>query len=115
MFVFLRHSTCDKFIRYFETIMLRFSPGHALVLLCMVLAAVSAQPRACRADSFTALSSFVGPSDGEEPWAGQIQANDGNLYGTTNRGGLYNQGAIYKITLSGAYTTLYSFRGTDGA
>ena len=48
-------------------------------------------------------------SDGAEPEAGLIQATDGNLYGTTYRGGAQQDGTIFKITTQGILTTLYSF------
>jgi uncharacterized repeat protein (TIGR03803 family) len=46
-------------------------------------------------------------ADGSEPWAGLIQATDGNFYGTT-------PGTIFKITPDGTLTTLYSVGGTTG-
>jgi len=49
------------------------------------------------------------------PYAGLVQGTDGNLYGTTYRGGDYGNGAIFNITLSGTLTRLYSFPGPDGA
>ncbi len=48
-------------------------------------------------------------SDGTFPYAGLVQANGGNFYGTTGYGGAYGEGAVFKITPSGALTTLYSF------
>ena len=42
-----------------------------------------------------------------------LQGTDGNLYGATGAGGTNNTGTIYKLTLSGQYTLLYSF--TTGA
>jgi uncharacterized repeat protein (TIGR03803 family) len=38
-----------------------------------------------------------------------LQASDGNLYGVTNFGGANSTGTIYKVTLSGQYTLLYTF------
>jgi len=38
-----------------------------------------------------------------------IQASDGNLYGTTQAGGANDGGTVFKMTTSGALTTLYSF------
>jgi uncharacterized repeat protein (TIGR03803 family) len=38
-----------------------------------------------------------------------LQASDGNLYGATNTGGANSTGTIYKVTLSGQYTLLYTF------
>lgn len=63
--------------------------------------------------SFTSLYSF-NLSDGAYPNAALIQANDGNLYGTTYQGGASGYGSVFKITLSGGLTTLYSFSGGDG-
>ncbi|MGH9364816.1 MAG: choice-of-anchor tandem repeat GloVer-containing protein, partial [Thermoanaerobaculia bacterium] len=65
--------------------------------------------------TFTTLHSFAG-SDGTLPWAGLIQATDGNLYGTTLFGGASNHGTIFKIDTSGTlFATLHSFTSTDGA
>ena len=66
----------------------------------------------------TVLHSFTGgTTDGEEPQSGPIQANDGNLYGTTPYGGANNDGIVYQLTLNGTETVLHSFAGgtTDGA
>ena len=41
---------------------------------------------------------------------------DGNLYGTTEYGGTYDEGTVFQVTTAGAVTTLYSFTGEgDGA
>jgi len=57
--------------------------------------------------------------NGEFPYAGLLLANDGNLYGTNIQGGACGGdcggGTVFKITPSGALTTLHSFDGTDGA
>jgi uncharacterized repeat protein (TIGR03803 family) len=47
------------------------------------------------------------PTDGSQPYAGLIQATDGNLYGTTYRGGSHNVGIVYRITTSGTMKTLH--------
>ncbi len=63
---------------------------------------------------FTSLFSFSG-ANGSGPAAGLIRGNDGNLYGTTQYGGANgDNGTIFRITTSGALTSLYSFRGPDG-
>lgn len=45
-----------------------------------------------------------------------IQASDGNLYGTTRGGGLLAYGTIFKLTPSGEFTLLHTFKPVgDGA
>ena len=48
-------------------------------------------------------------TDGEAPYNGLVQTTDGSLYGTTSLGGAYNGGTVFKISLTGSLTTLYSF------
>jgi uncharacterized repeat protein (TIGR03803 family) len=68
--------------------------------------------------ALTTLHSFDS-SDGVNPAAGLILAKDGNFYGTTYYGGdtacSGGCGTIFKITTTGALTTLHSFDSTDGA
>ena len=59
------------------------------------------------------LHSFSGP-DGAKPMAGLVEAG-GFLYGTTTAGGVYGFGTIFRMSLSGALTTIHSFDGDDGA
>ncbi len=47
--------------------------------------------------------------------AGVLLGPDGNYYGTTSAGGAANLGSVFKLTPSGAYSTLVSFTGTTGA
>jgi uncharacterized repeat protein (TIGR03803 family) len=80
-----------------------------------------------RSGTLTTLYSFCSQSnctDGANPWAELIQATNGDFYGTTNSGGancapIGGCGTVFKITPSGALTTLYSFCSqsncTDGA
>ena len=58
--------------------------------------------------SFRILFAFNG-TNGTSPNGPLVQGLDGSLYGATSRGGVYNQGTVFKITTSGALTTLYSF------
>src|ERR1022692_1836642 len=53
-------------------------------------------------------------SDGEFPYAGLVQAANGDFYGATGEGGAHGSGTIFKITPSGTLTTLHSFNRTDG-
>jgi|SRR5580704_12811 uncharacterized repeat protein (TIGR03803 family) len=48
-------------------------------------------------------------SQGSTPSAGLVLATDANFYGTTQSGGTYGAGTVFKITAGGALTTLYSF------
>lgn len=63
----------------------------------------------------TVLHSFAGNPDGALPNGNLIRDAQGNLYGTSNAGGAYNSGTIFKIDASGNETVLYNFTGgTDG-
>jgi uncharacterized repeat protein (TIGR03803 family) len=63
--------------------------------------------------TLTTLHSFCsqsGCTDGNTPYAGLVQATNGDLYGTTGYGGAYSDaGTVFKITPSGTLTTLYNF------
>ena len=69
--------------------------------------------RITSAGTLTTLYSFcaqAGCTDGKYPYAGAlVQGGDGDLYGTTQGGGTHNGGTVFKISTSGALTTLYSF------
>lgn len=64
------------------------------------------------AGALTTLYEFcsqAGCPDGQFP-NGLIQASDGNFYGSTSGGGVYgNYGTVFKISRTGALTTLHSF------
>jgi uncharacterized repeat protein (TIGR03803 family) len=79
----------------------------AILLLCFATTiGVSAQ-------TFTSLFSFD-LGDGEFPNGPLAQGTDGNLYGTTNGGGEYYEGTVFRITTAGQLTTLHAFDLTDG-
>lgn len=64
----------------------------------------------------TVLHTFTGGADGAHPYAGLIFDTAGNLYGTTNGGGAFNYGTVFKVDSTGNETVLYSFTGPpDGA
>ena len=63
--------------------------------------------------NFKRLVSFDG-TNGAKPFAGLIIGKDGNLYGTTVSGGVYNNGTIFKMSPNGTISTLFSFNGTNG-
>jgi uncharacterized repeat protein (TIGR03803 family) len=58
---------------------------------------------------------------GAYPWAGLVRDSAGNLYGTTNGGGAYGSGTVFKVAPPAAgqtgwkHITLVNFNGTNGA
>ena len=66
--------------------------------------------------SLATLYSFP-DNDGHGPWAGLIQASDGDFYGTTS-GFLANsnlsRGTVFRMSTSGSLTTLHSFVPGEG-
>jgi uncharacterized repeat protein (TIGR03803 family) len=56
---------------------------------------------------FRHLHDFVG-SDGAIPTGSLFQAGDGFFYGTTNQGGPWNSGVIYKVDVLGNFALLHS-------
>jgi uncharacterized repeat protein (TIGR03803 family) len=54
-------------------------------------------------------------ADGHGPYAGLVQAVDGNFYGTTVAGGPYGDGTVFTVAPTGTLTTIHSFKGTDGS
>lgn len=93
--------------RSFQVIFLLFS----LAMFCAATAIASP------AQTLKTLVSFNG-TDGASPTSTPIQGSDGNFYGTTQKGGYYCSpegcGTVFRITTSGALTTLHSFNYTDG-
>ena len=65
--------------------------------------------------TFTSLYSFTGGNDGSNCYGGLLLASDGNFYGTTEGGGAYSLGTVYRISREGVLTTLASFDGYQGA
>ena len=63
-------------------------------------------------NTLTVLHTFA-ETDGANPTS-IMQADDGDLWGTTNRGGAGNCGTIFRMTLAGAFTHVHDFAGTDG-
>ncbi len=64
------------------------------------------------AGKMTTLYSFCSAkkcSDGAAPYAGVIQATDGDFYGTTSQGGASNRGTVFAISAAGKLTSLHSF------
>src|ERR1017187_6619290 len=69
--------------------------------------------------SFCSQGAYPYCTDGRNPYAGLVQAANGDFYGTTLVGGTNRGGTVFRITPGGTLTTLYSFCSqsgcTDGA
>jgi uncharacterized repeat protein (TIGR03803 family) len=62
------------------------------------------------------LHSFSGDDDGGGPVAGLMQGSDGYFYGTTEGGGKYGDGTVFRISANGVMDSFFSFVGVgDGA
>lgn len=64
------------------------------------------------------IHNFGGTDSGDGKWPNaNLLVARGNLFGTTEYGGKYGLGSVFKVTPSGDETVLYSFRGSphDGA
>ncbi|HEV2397351.1 MAG TPA: choice-of-anchor tandem repeat GloVer-containing protein [Candidatus Sulfotelmatobacter sp.] len=60
----------------------------------------------------TTLYSFcskLGCQDGDDPYTPLTLGSDGNLYGTTQYGGLHKSGTAFVLTLAGNFNTLHQF------
>jgi uncharacterized repeat protein (TIGR03803 family) len=63
----------------------------------------------------TNVFSFTGQADGSHPRSTMLLSRDGNLYGTTQNGGAFGFGTIYRLAPGGALTTIAQFDGYNGA
>ena len=87
-------------------------------MVCIVFMFCAATAVGSPAQTLSTIYSFCSQTncaDGLWPHAGLVQGTDGNIYGTTTRGGSSAYGTIFKITPQDALTTLRTFDGTDGA
>ena len=89
-----------------QEIVRRFGATARMTLLIAMLLAASGVPM--RAQTFVTLYGFQTTAG---PYAGLVQATDGNLYGTTvyaeNGTGYY--GSVFRISPAGKVTTIYRF------
>jgi len=59
------------------------------------------------------LYAFQGGKDGSLPMDSLFEDSAGNFYGTTDYGGTYNYGTVFKLASDGTETILYSFAGSS--
>ena len=59
--------------------------------------------------SIYSFCSLTNCTDGFYPYTTPILASDGKLYGVTGAGGGNNAGTVYRLTVGGQLTTVYSF------
>jgi uncharacterized repeat protein (TIGR03803 family) len=64
--------------------------------------------------AFAVVYDFPG-LDGLNPSAELTMDDQGNLYGTTEYGGIFGQGTVFKYATNGAYTVLTNFDSGNGA
>jgi uncharacterized repeat protein (TIGR03803 family) len=67
--------------------------------------------------TLTTVYSFCGQpqcADGSNPIAGLVQDTNGKLYGTTLNGGAQNAGTVFRFSLDGIFTTLFTFDRNNG-
>lgn len=85
-------------------------------LLSLLCFAAGLPSFAQSATTHTVVYSFSGGTkDGSSPYGPVVQAPDGNLYGMTPVGGANNGGVIYRVSLEGVETVLYSFPAANGS
>jgi uncharacterized repeat protein (TIGR03803 family) len=65
-------------------------------------------------ESFEVLYRFAVGLDGSGVPSGLVQARDGSFYGTTERGGAFDRGTIFRISPDGALTILHAFTPSEG-
>jgi len=64
--------------------------------------------------NYRILHTFV-ISDGRDPTGKLFQTSDGRLYGTTNEGGAWNSGVVYRVTPTGSFAVVHTFTPNEGS
>src|SRR5262249_10618147 len=87
--------------------------GHLLMISLLAIPSAG--------QNFRVFHYFTDPEGAADPYAPLLQATDGNLYGTTSRGGGvgHTAGEIYRLTPASVFTDIHDFCSqpdcTDGA
>ena len=82
-----------------------YTQGISAVFLLSLLLAVSASAT----ETYKLLDTFTGTNGQNPEYVNLAQGIDGDLYGTTEYGGAYNHGTVFKVNAAGTLTTLWSF------
>jgi uncharacterized repeat protein (TIGR03803 family) len=89
--------------------------SHSSALMFVFSIALTFFASAGHAQSFKVVHDFTGTDDGANPLNGLMLSSSGVMYGTTNSGGAYDNGAVFSFT-GGKLTRIHSFEGgKDGA
>ena len=91
--------------------------GAALMIVIVITLVLA--PAASAQTKFKTLYKFKGGKDGNQPIAGVVLDQAGNIYGTTQVGGSYGHGSVFQLkpNTSGGWEkkALHSFTGKDGS
>lgn len=86
-----------------------------IFVVLIVLQAITGGIAHAQSYSETILHSFANTPDGAYPADDVFLADaQGNVYGTTQIGGVSGNGTVFKVAPSGSATILHSFTGEDG-
>ena len=94
-----------------------FAAASAALMIVIVVTLVLVSGAAAQS-KYKTLYKFKGGKDGNQPIAGVVFDNAGNLYGTTQLGGSYGHGTVFQLKPSASgwkKTMLHSFTGKDGS
>ncbi len=90
--------------------------SNALNTVSSTGALLTVLPVTVQGAKLSTLHLFNADANSYNPYAGIIQAGDGNFYGTSLNVGTPGYGAVFKLTPAGAISVLHSFtNGPDGA
>jgi uncharacterized repeat protein (TIGR03803 family) len=84
----------------------------AIFTTFLLTSTLASQP--AQAQTFTTLHNFVGGTDGGNPDAQPVRDKRGNFFGTAYLWGPYDDGTVWVLRSSGAFSVLHSFNGSDG-
>lgn len=83
-------------------------PTPSILVFVIVLSAIAMVTQPMDAQTFTVLHKFNG-SHGSGPGAGLTRGPEGSFYGTTEGGGDFDNGTVFKMNQDGKVHVLYSF------